>query len=80
MVIGRRTFVLGTALIGSVSALANLLLSTCAQSGGISFEPTASAGAAGTGAPVFRIHGWDNDPGADEPWININQSWRTVWR
>ena len=75
MMIDRRTFVAGTALVAVAPTLG--LLPT--QAG-----PSVAAPSAATAARiVFMIEGWsvqDERTTADQVWIRIGRSWRTAWR
>jgi hypothetical protein len=75
MIIGRRTFILGTGFVASAPALA---LHASLPLG--SAQPRPVAGEGGMNGAVFKIHGWEDDRGGDQLWISINQSWRTAWR
>jgi hypothetical protein len=68
MIIDRRAFVAGTALVAFAPAF--------------EFLPVPpSSPATNAGCLVFMIDGW-NAPGdsADEVWIRVGRSWRTAWR
>ena len=82
MLIDRRGFMQGAALIavGNVLSLSSDIRSY--GSPGPGFPPTESA-VTGTAADiVFRVNGWDclGDSTGDEIFISVNQAWRTAWR
>jgi hypothetical protein len=70
MLIDRRTFVAGTALVAVAPALQLLP----AEAASPVTEPT---------APVLMIDGWStqDDSGNDaQVWIRVGHGWRTAWR
>ena len=70
MMIDRRTFVAGTALVAVAPACGLLPLGAAAQ-------PTDAI------QPVLMIDGWsaedDGDPG-NQIWMKVGHGWRTAWR
>ena len=68
MMIDRRAFVAGTALVAIAPA--------------IEFLPAPlSAPAANASRLLFMIDGWSvASDSADEVWIRVGRSWRTAWR
>lgn len=82
MLIDRRTFVQGTALI----AVGDLLsLSSNVRGYASAFPasvPTLMAVGATGPQHVFKVDGWDRlcDSLGDEVFIRVNQAWRTAWR
>ena len=75
MMIDRRAFVAGTALVAVAPTLG--LLPT--QAG-----PSVAAPSAATAARiVFMIEGWsaqDDSTKDDQLWVRVDRSWRTAWR
>jgi len=68
MIIDRRAFVAGTALVAIAPAIEFLLVPL-------------SPAAANASRLVFMIEGWsDPSESADEVWIRVDRSWRTAWR
>ena len=91
MKIGRRAFILTTALCGAAPVFAKLLSPFEAGRSGESPMPEQlasmpTAGATEMNGVEFRIDGWnrhDGDAVGESPtaiWISINQSWRSGWR
>jgi hypothetical protein len=82
MIIDRRKFIQGSALVASTSVLATLIPRSLApQMQCVRSEE--SADAAVESPVVFKIDGWNLDderPEENEMLIRINQSWRTAWR
>jgi hypothetical protein len=71
MIIDRRKFIQGSALVASLAPQMQ-----CVRS-------EESADAAVESPVVFKIDGWNLDderPEENEMLIRINQSWRTAWR
>ena len=68
MIIDRRAFVAGTALVAIAPAIPVLPIPL-------------SPPAANASPVVFMIDGWSvASDTADEIWIRVDRSWRTVWR
>ena len=69
MMIDRRAFVAGTALVAVAPAF--------------HFVPLDAAANAAESAPVLMIDGWsaqgDGDPD-NQIWIKVGHGWRTAWR
>ncbi len=88
MNVNRRTFILSSSLVAVAPAFASVL--TTSLSPGSRVLPAAVS--LQSGLPVaetagydllFRIAGWEpreEMPADDRMSININQSWRAVWR
>jgi len=73
MIVDRRAFIAGTALVVVAPAIG--LLPAPAAS------PAPSAPTIGW--PVFMIEGWsaqDDSPKDDQLWVRVDRSWRTAWR
>ncbi|MBR1163416.1 hypothetical protein [Bradyrhizobium elkanii] len=70
MMIDRRDFVAGAALVAITPALRVLPADAAVPSNDVI-------------RPVFMIRGWNQRGGADpdnQVWISIGHGWRTVWR
>ena len=69
MMIDRRAFVAGTALLAVASARGLLPLD-------------AAANAPDVRSPVLMIDGWSaqSDSDLDQVWIRVGHGWRTAWR
>jgi hypothetical protein len=70
MLIDRRAFVAGAALLGATPTFK------------MSFASLPAA-AMGVNSPVFLIDGWSAErdgSAADRPWIAVSRSWRAAWR
>jgi len=69
MMIDRRAFVAGTALVAVAPA--------------IRLMPLDAAASVADTAPVLMIDGWsaqdDGDPG-NQIWMKVGHGWRTAWR
>ena len=73
MIVDRRAFIAGTALVVVAPAI-GLLPAPAASP-----APTAPT----IGRPVFMIEGWsaqDDSPKDDQLWVRVDRSWRTAWR
>ena len=73
MIVDRRAFIAGTALVVVAPAI------------GLLPAPAASPAprAPTIGWPVFMIAGWsaqDDSPKDDQLWVRVDRSWRTAWR
>lgn len=92
MIPGRRTFILGTALVATAPVLAKALslLSTVRSHTSLlpeSLSPQSPASETDVSCLAFKIDGWDrcgdiatDDAAGDQVWISINRSWRAAWR
>jgi hypothetical protein len=86
MMIDRRTFLVGSACV-AVPAVVNLLSPLTLVPDSLSPQPASDANGL-----TFGIAGWSrpddgasegpvsSDPGHDQVWISISQSWRAAWR
>jgi hypothetical protein len=81
MVINRRTFMQGAALLstgGLLSCSADLLACASPTQG----SPASQTAAVEANAKrVFKVDGWERvDLAGDEVFIQVNRAWRTAWR
>jgi hypothetical protein len=69
MMIDRRAFVAGTALVAAAPAFR--------------FAPLEAAASVADTVPVLMIDGWstpDEGGPSDQIWIRVGHGWRTAWR
>jgi hypothetical protein len=87
--IGRRPFLIGSAGLAAIPAIARQALPTAATlaskpAAGLP-APAAWADATEAEGVVLRMHGWDavedsSTSAHGQAWVHVDSSWRAAWR